>query len=169
MNHRFSRSLLFATGLLLSTTPVPAAPAASPARVPDRFEHTKEHIDTLLKQRLKPLPLPTVLPNPFQSSGGVTGPGANPEQSPTTPPEPEKPLTADDEILAFYAATLKITGQMMVNGLPHLIINSSPYKEGSLIQVHGKGDAIYYLRIVRIAPNELTLGYNAAQLTLPVK
>ena len=174
MNHLSARSVLFVTGLLFSAPSVLAAPAAAP-KVVDRFERTKEHIDALLKLRLKPVPLPAVLPNPFQSSGTVPatpvtgGPGPGTDQPPTTPPEPEKPLTDDDEILAHYAATLKISGQMMVNGLPHLIINSSPYKEGGLILVKGKDDTTFYLKVIRIAPNELTLGYNAVQLTLPLK
>lgn len=175
MNHLSSRSLFFATGLLLATSPVLAAPAAAPAapKAADRFERTKNHIDALLQQRLKPVPLPAVLPNPFQVSS--TTPAINLNDSPsapnqvvTPPPEPEKPLTDDDEILAYYAATLKISGQMMVGGLPHLIINSSPYKEGGLIQVKGKDDTVYYLKVIKIAPNELTLGYNAVQLTLPL-
>lgn len=176
MKYLSGRFLLFTTGLLFSAAPVLAAPAAVPAIAPkatDRFERTKEHIDALLKQRLKPVPLPAVLPNPFQSSGTVpTGPGSGGLSSPdqvVVPVEPEKPLTDDDEILAHYAAALKISGQMMVNGLPHLIINSSPYKEGGNILVKGRDDTVYYLKVIRIAPDELTLGYNAAVFTLPLK
>lgn len=180
MNPSRLRSLLFATGFLLFSAPVLTAQAPAAAATPkasDRFLRTKAHIDALLKQRLNPVPLPAVLPNPFQASSGAPanpiagGPGTVllPPDQLVTPPEPEKPLTDDDEILAHYAATLKITGQMMVSGLPHLIINSSPYKEGGTILVRGNNDAQYYLKVIRIAPNELTLGYNNAVLTLPLK
>ena len=54
-------------------------------------------------------------------------------------------------------------------GQAQLIINQVPCKEGSSIPVHGKDDTTFYLKVIRIAPGELVLGYNDAVLTLPLK
>jgi len=167
------RSLLFVSSLFFAASALAQATAGRPHKAADRFERTKEHIDALLKQRLEPEPLPAKLANPFQVSSAT--PVINLSDSPSTPnqvpaPEPvEAVLSGDDEILAHYAVTLKVTGQLQIGGVAHLIINSAPYKEGSTIPVQGKGDMTYYLKVVRIAPTELTLGLNDATLVVPLK
>jgi hypothetical protein len=173
------RFLVFATGLLLSAATVAAAPAPSVPASPkatDRFERTKERIDALLKNRLKPVPLPANPPNPFllTEAASTTTPGSATDHG--TEPAPHDGATVfdvtaphnDAEFLAFYAGTLKISGTVQLNGRPQLIINQSPYKEGDLILLRNK-EASIYLKVVRIAPGELTLGYNGVEQTLPFK
>lgn len=174
MNPLSRRSLVFAIGLLLSAVTALAAPAPGvPAskKSTDRFDHIKEHIDALLKNRLNPEPLPAVLPNPFFLAEVTQATGA----SPADPAGHEKPVpvdaappSSDAEFLAFYAATLKISGTVLLNGRPQLVINQSSYKEGDLIVLHNKETNIY-LKILRIAPGELTLGYNGIEQTLKFK
>lgn len=131
----------------------------------DRFDRTKARIDALLARRLQPEPLPSAIANPFLFSGSI------PDDSESTTTSTIKTvvlLSGDDEILAHYATTLKISGQMMIGGQAHLIINATPYKEGGQILVRDKGDT-YYLKVLHIAPNLLTLGLNDATIDVPFK
>jgi hypothetical protein len=168
--------LVFATGLLLSAATVLAAPASgvpAPKKSTDRFERTKEHIDALLKNRLKPEPLPAVLPNPFQlAEAAPTNTSPTPGNEPTgheaVVPVEAAPPGSDAEFLALYAATLKISGTVLLNGRLQLIINQSSYKEGDVIVLHNKETNIY-LKIVHIVPGELTLGYNGVEQTVKFK
>ena len=155
----------------------PARPSAKPA---DRYLRTKERIDALLKSRLNPDPLPATLANPFQLPAGMavvdprTGPSpdlpAGHKGDPVATTKPVEPAipTNDTEALALYAADLKITGTVKLNGQAHLIINQSPYKEGDLLLLNRQNDTVY-LQIVRITQTELTLGLNQAVLTLKLK
>ena len=178
MNPLSRHSLVFATGLLLSALMAPAAPTPgvpAPKKTTDRFERTKEHIDALLKNRLKPEPLPANLPNPFfltevasRPPGGAPDHAAEPAGHETPVPADAAPPGSDAEFLAFYAATLKISGTVLLNGRPQLVINQSSYKEGDIIVLHNKETNIY-LKILHIAPGELTLGYNGGEQTLKFK
>jgi len=176
MNHSFGRSLLAVTGLLLLLAAAAAAPAVkAPAyeKAADRFERTKARIEALLKSRLKPTPLPATLPNPFEVPGGLAAAAANDHDDSANPAEP-KPVTpllppgSNSEILAAFAAQLKISGTAEFNGQIHLIINRVPYKEGDLIPVTNQ-NGITRLRLTRVSLSELTLGLNEATQTLKVK
>jgi hypothetical protein len=173
------RSVVLAASLGFFATALPAArpPARPPAMRPaDRFLQTKEHIDTLLKFRLNPDPLPPNPPNPFQLPAGTAAtespddPQASRKGDPPNPPTSAAPLEAgsDGAALAAYAAGLKITGMVRLNGQVHLIINQSPYKEGDLILLNNQTTTVY-LQVVRITPSELTLGLNQAVLIIPLK
>jgi len=184
MKLRPNPTLFLAVVLGFAATTLPAAPAARPpARTPavrpaDRSARTKERIDTLLKSRLAPDPLPASLANPFQLPGAaVTETRENPppdlpanhRPDPAGPTIPTLPAAgSDSELLAQYAAGLKITGNVRLNGQAHLIINQSPYKEGDLILL-GSSDAPVYLQVIRITPAELTLGLNQAVQTIRLK
>jgi hypothetical protein len=166
MNHPARRRLVFAASLLLAGTTAFSAPV-------DRFARTQEQINALFKRRLKPEPLPADLPNPFVLPGGAKGPDVKaPEGEGTThpdkPPEGDLPPGSDAEALARLVAKLKISGIVQLNGRLHLIINQSPYKEGDLILL-GTKDAATYLQVIRITPNELTLGLNQAVQTIKLK
>ncbi|MDP2139163.1 MAG: hypothetical protein Q8J74_15030 [Candidatus Didemnitutus sp.] len=143
MNARLSISLIL---LVLALS------AALPAQ-PAREERTQTRITELLGHRLAPTPLPSPLPNPFAS---LTR-------------DPTAPSSVSDEAttLARYAAELKISGSALLAGRPHLMINSAAFKEGDLIKV--SDDPVTHLRIVQILPNELTLGYGSATLTIPIR
>ncbi|MBL9214767.1 MAG: hypothetical protein JNG83_04750 [Opitutaceae bacterium] len=144
----------------------------------DTFDRTKARIDALLAARVNPEPLPAKLMNPFQLSGttpagtGIERP-SGPELNPGGPEVPAVPVsdtpTSDAEILAYYSRSLKITGQVFVNGQAHLVINQSPYKEGDLVRIRSKDGSTFFFKIVRIAPNELTLRYDEETLIVPFK
>ena len=165
MNYFLSRSLVLVVTLFFSVTAAaPVSAASNKKNVPAsggkssvNFQRTKTRIDALLTQRLKPAPLPDSLPNPFQLT----------EIAPTTThekdPKPTEALaaTTDSEMLLYYGAMLKISGTVRINDQTHLIINQAPYKEGDVFTLKTK-DATAKLRIIGIAPGELTLGLNDA-------
>lgn len=174
MNNLSRHFLVIAAGLLL------AGPTGSGAPV-DRFVRTQERIDALVKRRLNPPALPADLPNPFQLAGGAKRPdgsdaetpdGSDPAAHPARPNDPPAgelpPVGTDAEALARYIARLKITGTVLLNGRVHLIINQSTYKEGDYIFLNNK-DASLYLQVVRLAPDELVLGFNQAVQTVKLK
>ena len=125
----------------------------------DRFTETRARIMALIGARLDAQPLPEELSNPFATGSG----------RPTVEARPGTPVRADDDesILARFAASLRIMGVMRTGGTPHLVINSSPYKEGDLIQLPDSNPP-EYARIARIAARELTLVYRGATLTIPL-
>lgn len=118
-----------------------------------REERTQTRITELLGHRLAPAPLPSPLPNPFAS---LTR-------------DPTAPSSVSDEAttLARFAGELKISGSALLAGRPHLMINSAAFKEGDLIKV--SDDPVTHLRIVQILPNELTLAFGSATLTIPIR
>ena len=176
--------LVIATlGLAAGAVAAPRAPARSPAVKPaDRSLRTNERIDALLKFRLAPDPLPANLANPFQLPAGSLAAETRetnpPDQSGSHKTDPANPVIpvnidqlppgSDSEALAVYAASLKITGTVRLNGQAHLIINQSPYKEGDLILLSVQAKSVY-LQVIRITPTELTLGLNQAVQTLKLK
>jgi hypothetical protein len=140
-----------------------------PAQGPgDRFGGLKAKIEALLTPRLKPEPLPDKPANPFQ----FTLPGIPTVTLNSSEPKPAQPvpsiLSDDDQILAYGVARLRITGTVLRGGVSHLLINSTTYKESDLIPVRATGDTVYYIRVVKIAENEVTFGYNAATLAIPL-
>ncbi len=190
MNPLTPRSLLLATSLLLAAASLRAAPTAEASNVKpvggavaavrtvDHFERTKQRIDALLKRRINPDALPAVLPNPFQLSeetptaSSTHMPGANTEQV-VVQPKVDVPAEfvqpgSDEETLARYLPTLRVTGTGQLNGRAYLIINSTPYKEGDRIQVSNKAAQIFF-QIIHIAPGEVTFGLNDAQQVLKFK
>lgn len=162
MNLFQPRPLLFVTGWLLAATSIMLAADPVPKAV-DRFERTKVRIDALLARRLQPPePLPPKTPNPFQNY--VAAP-----EVPGVPTTPVEPLTDDGSILARYAPGLKVSGQIQLDGRSHIVINASPYTVGDFIPIVGPREATYYFKVIRIDRNQLTLGYNTAELTVPLK
>ena len=188
MNHLLRRSFLLAPGLLLAAVFFPAAgagavPVPAAAKAATHSQHLRERIDALFKRRLKPEPLPVTLPNPFLVvSGGINGKRPDGTESdpatgddrdahvgaPDPKPAEETPPASDTEALAHYMATLKIGGALQLNGRPQLIINQSPRKEGDLIFLDNK-DSMIYLRVIRITPFELTLGFKEVEQTVRLK
>ncbi len=167
------RRALFLLLLLAGAAVFRAAP-----NVPtDRFDRTKSRIEALLGRRLHPVALPDKAPNPFFYVGPPPETRTQLFEVATEPnhPAPPKtepsgvPTTGDEDVLAYFSAMIKVTGQLQVNGQPLLIINQAPYKEGDLLQMHGKDGITYYLRVIKISPNEVTLGYNDAIRAVPYK
>lgn len=148
------------------------------AAAPERFEKTRTRMDALLDRHRKAEPLPAKPANPFlfmPPAGLAAGPVGGPPgiaTGPVQPPTPELTAAAladDDQILAYCVARLRITGQVQRGGVAHLMINSATYRAGDLIPVHGSGDAVYYIKVAKVAPTEVVFGYNDAVLTIPLK
>lgn len=156
------RRLIFAMTLTIATVLAAAAnkPVKSPAK--GNFQRTKSRIDALVGPRLKAEPLPEVLPNPFQLTE-VAKP-ANSEQKPIE----KLPVSSDEEMLLYYGASLKISGVVRIDEVTHLVINQAPYKEGDTLSLKTK-DGTVKLRVVQIAPGELTLGFNDATEVIKFK
>lgn len=169
MNPPAHRPLIFALSLLCAATLAAAPSARSKPPRPGgetnsnavHFEKIKIKIDALLKPRLNPDPLPNPLPDLFQRS----------EVSRPAPPkattEGLAPST-DSEMLLYYGASLKISGTVRIDDETHLVINQAPYKEGDNLTLKTK-DATVKLRILGIAPGELTLGLNEAVQVIKFK
>ncbi|HEY8993513.1 MAG TPA: hypothetical protein VIM71_02410, partial [Lacunisphaera sp.] len=115
-----------------------------------------------------PEPLPDKPANPFQ----FTLPGSTVVTPGPTTPGPVEPaplvLADDDQILAYGVSRLRITGHVLRGGVSHLLINATTYKQSDLIPVRGAGETVYYIRVVRITDGEVTFGYNASTLTVPL-
>jgi len=152
-----------------------AKPAAKPGetKITDPFEPTRVKIDQLIKSRISPEPLPATLPNPFNlpnvaptalnDDGEVTVAAGQPA-SVTPGLEPG----SDADILAQFAASLKISGMVERNGQRNFIINQLYYKEGDIILMDKK-DPKSAVKIVHVAPGELILGYNDIVQTVRLK
>jgi hypothetical protein len=175
MNRSSIRSVLLASSFLLAISVSSAAPAVrgkagqpgadSAGKNGVNFERTKSRINSLLTQRVKPDPLPDPLPNPFVLS--VAAPVAVTHEKDPKAGEGLAP-GSDSEMLVYYGAMLKISGTVRINDLTHLVINQAPYKEGDIFSLKTK-DATVKLRVIGIAPGELTLGLNDAVQVIKFK
>ncbi len=167
--------LLAATAGALMASTLPTADPVDSADIlkqaTERYALTQSHISHLLAQRLRPTPEPSNLFNPFEenhsteliSPTNAVSPKVAP--APTAPPTPD---TRETEILARYAANLKISGGVLINDQPHLAINQILYKTGDMIPVGTKEQPLS-LQILRITADELTLGLNQAEQIISLK
>jgi hypothetical protein len=161
--------------VLLLTTGAVAPPAAKPEsataialkKISDRYALTKTRISTLLDQRLHPTPLPASLPNPFYRPSLLPPTDTTPDVAENVP-VPAAPDITDADTLAKFAATLKVSGLVTLNGQAHLTINQTLCKAGDVIPA-GSKDHPVYIQVVRITPDELVLGLNDAQQTVRLR
>lgn len=168
--------LALAAAVATSTFAADAAkPGAKPgdAKVTDPFEPTRLKIDQLMKARITPEPMPATLPNPF-TLPNVAPTALNDDGEVTVSVGQAAPVAAglepgsDADILAQFAASLKISGMVERNGQRNFIINQLYYKEGDVILMDKK-DPKSAVKIVRVAPGELVLGYNDVVQTVRLK
>jgi len=159
---------LLAAGSGLAEDKPDAAAAAALKKVTDRYALTKARIAALLDQRVHPTPLPTNLPNPFYRPSALP-PSDN---VPTTPAEvvtvPAAADISDADTLAHFIAGIKIGGTVVLGGQPHLTINATLCKTGDVIPA-GTKDHPVYISVVRITPDEVTLGLNQAEQTVRLR
>jgi hypothetical protein len=170
MSHPAHRFLSVAVALAAATA---SSALAADTKVTDPFEPTRLKIEQLVKSRIAPEPLPAALPNPFTL----------PNIAPTTLADDGEVVVAagqpaavapgiepgsDADILAQFAASLKISGMVERNGQRNFIINQLYYKEGDIILMDRK-DPKSAVKIVRVAPGELILGYNDVVQTVRLK
>jgi len=162
------KTILRSCLLLLALSGLAAGSSAA-----ERFDRTKARIDSLLSARVQLTPLPARIADPFAVSAAAAAAeparGAPVAATPVAAPETPGALSPDEQVLALFSPALKISGHLQANGLDHLIINQSTYKEGDLIEMRGKDNSTYYLKVIRIGNNELTLGYNDAVHVVPIK
>jgi hypothetical protein len=167
MKTSLHRPFVLVLGLMISVALLSAAGKTTRASGKPKdvsFQRTKSRIDALLGSRLKPDALPDPLPNPFQLTEVV--PASGPDKNPK--PIESIPVSTDSEMLLYYGASLRISGTVRTDDQTHLIINSSPYKEGDTLTIKTK-DATAKLKILGIAPGELTLGLNDAVQVIKFK
>ncbi|HVT73445.1 MAG TPA: hypothetical protein VHD61_09930 [Lacunisphaera sp.] len=159
---------LLAAGPAVAAT---AAAAAEPAKnesataialrkIADRYALTKSRIASLLDQRLHPAPLPAKLPNPFYRVP-ETPVAQTPDSTPDTASLPAAPDLTDADVLAKFAASVKISGYLEIGGTPRLTINSTLCRTGDVIP-YGPRDRQVYIQVQKITPDEVTLKLNDA-------
>ena len=137
-------------------------------RVSDRYALTKTRIAALLDQRVHPTPLPNSPPNPFYRPSALPPSDnvpANPVDGATAPAAPD---ISDADTLAKFIAGIKIGGVVEVGNQSRLSINSTLCKAGDVIPA-GTKDHPVYISVVRITPDEVTLGLNQAEQTVRVR
>lgn len=138
----------------------PGAKGAAPLN--PRFKQVREEIDALFQHRNQPPAPPDPRVNPFRPAGAApvaATPAAKPAGA--TP----APLSSDVALLQQAVATLKVGGYIEIAGRAHLVINTKPYRVGEVVQTKVQGESVF-LRVRKISRNNVTLGLNAAELTL---
>ena len=165
--------------LLLFAALLPSVAAAAPIdmkRISERYALTKSRISALLAQRQNPTPFPTNLPNPFYRvpdqpptdtslGGGLpVGPG-DPVDSTVLPTEADE---SDAGTLVKFAAKLKVSGVTILNGQLLLSLNQTLSKTGDIIPYEINGHTVY-IRVLKITPDELTIGLNQEQLIVRLR
>ena len=169
MSSSASRFLLMAATLTVAVA-APAAnvlPSGDAKKLADRYELTRTRIQELLGARVSPAPMPTTaLPNPFYRPGAAIE--AIQGQGPQALPETEAPDLTDNDTLVSHAANLKLSGYLVLDGVPHVTINGAICKAGDTITV-GTSDSPVFLHVVSVDPREVTLRLNEFTYTLPMK
>ena len=149
--------------VLLAADPVDSVSTLK--KVSERYALTQSRINLLLAQRLRPPLAPNHLANPFEETNSTV---------PISPADAGAATTLatsaayEAEMLARYAANLKISGGVLINDQPHLAINQILYKAGDMIPV-GTKDQPLSLQILHITSDELTLGLNQAEQIISLK
>jgi len=160
--------LLFLSTALAWAVAAPAAnvlPRNDAKKLADRYALTKARIQELLGARLHPEPMPaTVLPNPFQRSL----PSNEIAPTPGTRPQLQATDLSDGNTLMTHAASLKLGGYLVQDGVPHVTINGAICKAGDTITVGTKEQPVF-LQVVSVTPQEVTLRLNEARYTLQMK
>jgi len=167
--------LLALAALLGLTVSAAAAPAAAPTgdakKLADRYALTKARIHDLLGARLHPEALPaTALPNPFykQTFTGDSTPNPGASTATELAPQPDAADLSDIDTLAKYAATLKLSGYLVLAGQPHVAINQTICKVGDVVTV-GPKDHPIFLHIEDLTPQEVTLRLNQTTFVLSLR
>lgn len=153
---------IFLCGLLLAGIAAGPLRAATPVIGAQLFADTNARIEDLFHFRNNPPKPPGPMDDPFRIGDAPLANNLNLNGTGTGPLPPGAP---DDVVLHQAAAGLVFGGILEVNGNQVLVINKAPYKEGGILAVRMQGTP-YYLRIVQITSNSVTLGLNEARIVL---
>jgi hypothetical protein len=138
--------------------------AIKPAPLSPRFQQVRDRMNALFQNRSEPPPSIDPAKNPFRAAGAPPPPVAiaNKDGAPASAPPP---IITDLELLKQGATQLKVNGFVERDGRTLLTINQALYREGDVIKVTVKGQAVY-LRVSKLSRTSLTLTLNAAETTL---
>jgi uncharacterized Zn-binding protein involved in type VI secretion len=150
------------------TAPQPTALSDSLKKILARFPRTEERVKLLVGRRLDPQPLPATLPNPFYRGVEPSDLQQLTVNAPPAADEPPAPDITDADTLARLAPTLRITGLVSVNGVPHVAVNGSVCKVGDVIPLSNRDNPIF-IQVRHIGAHEITVGLHDAELTIQVK
>ena len=124
---------------------------------PEILGRAKARIETLLGNRRGASPTPVNPANPFVLPESATAPVEGP------PPLTEAPATKS-VALARLAATLNVSGYIVIKDVPHLIINRQTYRQNDLIPVRESGGSVSFLLLKTITETEFTLELDGTEL-----
>ena len=147
-----------------STVANSAAKIGTPNPLAPRFRQVRERIDALFRHRNETPLVFDARSNPFRGIGAIAPMPVAGRSGAADAPVPV-PTNPDLALLQQSAATIKVAGNVEINGRQHLIINQAPYKEGDVIIVRVKGRPIY-LRLKEISRLTFTLSLNEADLVV---
>lgn len=142
----------------------PAAKLGPPNPQAARFRQVRERVDALFRHRNEVPPPFDAHSNPFRGVGAIA-PTAATGRSGAAEVPPPAPTNPDLALLQQSAATIKVAGNVEINGRQHLIINQAPYKEGDVIIVRVKGRPVY-LRLKEISRLTFTLSLNDSEFVV---
>jgi hypothetical protein len=153
-------------GLAADNAKNESATAIALRKIADRYALTKSRIAALLDQRVHPTPLPARLPNPFYRvpEAAATEPRDTQPDLATVPAAPD---LSDADVLAKFAAAVKISGYLEIGGSPRLTINSTLCRTGDVIP-YGPRDRQVYIQVQKITPDTVTLKLNDATQSVRV-
>ena len=163
MNSR--RTLLLITSLLVLATGVPALRAATAVLGEQLFKDTNARIEDLFQYRNNPPKPPGPADNPFRINDAPIARAMPTDSAGTKAGTVGKRETPDEILLSQAYGSLSFGGLLQVGDRLMLIINKTPYKEGSLLTVKVQGSSVY-LRVITLTKDSVTLGLNQARLTL---
>ena len=141
------------------------AAASAPAQVPQvnakLLKRTQERITALYRYHDNRPAAPGERGNPFRLGGDVVTPLPSDQPGDNS----VNPAGNDIQLLRQAAATIKITGVVIIAKRMHIAVNQSTYSEGGLIPVQLPGEMVF-LRVVAITSKSVTLRLGEAEETL---
>ena len=160
--------LLAATGGFAQSTGQATALSESLKKIAARFPRIEQRVQVLVGRRLNPQPLPASLPNPFYRGVEPSDLAQLDIANPVVEAVPAAPDITDADTLARIAPTLRITGLVSVNDVPHVAVNGLVCKAGDVIPIGGR-DIPIFIQVRKVDGHNVTLGLNDAELTIQVK
>lgn len=134
-----------------------ALPVVGAELTPEDLRRARARVESLLGNRRGASPAPVNPANPFVL------PQAAPTVQTVPVPAGDVPLTRSDN-LARLAASLNVSGYLLIQGVPHLAINRLTYRENDLIPVREANGSVSFLLLKSIAGGNFVLELDGAEL-----